>query len=340
MISIREQVDLKPFNTFGIAANARYFVTITSTDELRELMTTDIFKTTPHLIIGGGSNLLLTRDADCLVIQVAIKGIEPVHEDDTTVTVRAGAGEVWHDFVMHCVARNWGGVENLSLIPGTVGAAPMQNIGAYGVEVREVINTVEGIDLSTGELRTFSNEQCEFGYRESIFKHAMKGKIFISSITLTLTKKNHNFTTSYGAIQETLQHMGVTFPTIQTISEAVIRIRSQKLPDPRLLGNAGSFFKNPTIAEEQYETLKSEYASMPGYKTENQEVKIPAAWLIEQCGWKGKRVGRAGVHAFQPLVLVNADNATGEEIWSLAMNIQASVKEKFGVTLQPEVNVF
>ncbi|MBX2966385.1 MAG: UDP-N-acetylmuramate dehydrogenase [Cyclobacteriaceae bacterium] len=339
MIRIQENVQLKPFNTFGIPANARYFVSIQAVDDLFELQQADIFKNEVRLILGGGSNVLFTHDIDGLVIHNNLKGIQVSHETDETITLKVASGEVWHTFVMHCVQHNWGGIENLSLIPGTVGAAPMQNIGAYGVEVQEVIEKVEGIELLSGSVQVFDKAGCRFGYRESIFKQELKEKNFISSVTLTLTKKNHLLRTGYGAIQDTLREMNVTAPTIQSVSEAVIHIRSKKLPDPRVLGNAGSFFKNPTITQQHYVSLKSEWPTMPGYSSENQSVKVPAAWLIEQCGWKGKRLAGAGVHQHQPLVIVNYEHATGEEILSLAMQVRASVKERFDITLTPEVNI-
>jgi UDP-N-acetylmuramate dehydrogenase len=339
MIRIQENVQLKDLNTFGIRANARHFVSLQSPDDLFELQQTDLFKNEPRLILGGGSNVLLTHDFNGLVIHNNLKGIQSTHETDETITLKVASGEVWHPFVMHCVQHNWGGVENLSLIPGTMGAAPMQNIGAYGVEVQEVIDQVEGIELLNGSTRVFSKSDCRFGYRESIFKQELKEKIFISSVTLTLTKKNHLLRTGYGAIQDTLREMDVTEPTIQAISEAVIHIRSKKLPDPAVIGNAGSFFKNPTITQQHYTSLKSTWPEIPGYPVENQTVKVPAAWLIEQCGWKGKRVGDAGVHQHQPLVLVNYNNATGEELLSLAMQVRTSVQEKFDITLTPEVNI-
>lgn len=339
MIRIQENVQLKPYNTFGIRANARHFVSLQSPDDLFELQQTDLFKHEARLILGGGSNVLLTRDFDGLVIHNNLKGIHTIHETDEIITLKVASGEVWHPFVMHCVQHNWGGVENLSLIPGTMGAAPMQNIGAYGVEVQEVIDQVEGIELSNGSTRVFSKSDCRFGYRESIFKQELKEKIFISSVTLTLAKKNHLLRTGYGAIQDTLRAMHVTAPTIQSISEAVIHIRSSKLPDPTVIGNAGSFFKNPTITQQHFQSLKQTWPEMPGYASVNQTVKVPAAWLIEQCGWKGKREGDAGVHQHQPLVMVNYNNATGEEILSLAMHVRTSVQEKFDITLTPEVNI-
>ncbi len=339
MLSIQKNIDLKPFNTFGIHARAQHFVPIQSPDDVHELIQSDLFKNEKHLILGGGSNLLLTKDFNGLVIQNNLKGTNIIAENENTITLRIASGEPWHPFVLHCVRHNWGGVENLSLIPGTMGAAPMQNIGAYGVEICELVEKVDGIDLISGAQRTFTNEECMFGYRESVFKKELKEKIFISSVTLTLTKKNHHLHTAYGAIKDTLDAMHITTPTIQSISEAVIAIRSKKLPDPAVIGNAGSFFKNPVIPSSQYQKIKNTYPDMPGYSTENQSVKVPAAWLIEQCGWKGKRFGDAGVHQHQPLVLVNYNHASGEEIFSLAMNIRTSVLQKFDIELTPEVNI-
>lgn len=339
MIAIQKSIDLKSFNTFGIQAKAQYFTSVASRDDLGELIQSDIFKNEKHLILGGGSNLLLTKDFSGLVIQNKLNGTSTIEENDNTITLRIASGEPWHPFVLYCVQHNWGGIENLSLIPGTMGAAPMQNIGAYGVELCDVVEKVEGIDLATGVLRTFTNAECEFGYRESVFKKELKGKIFISSVTLTLTKKNHLLNTEYGAIKDTLHAMHITSPTIQSISDAVIAIRRKKLPDPTAIGNAGSFFKNPVITAEHYHSLKMIFPEIPGYSTENQLVKVPAAWLIEQCEWKGKRFGDAGVHAHQPLVLVNYNNASGEEIFSLAMNIRTSVQQKFEIELTPEVNI-
>lgn len=337
MIRIQEHVDLRPYNTFRIAAKARYFTAVTTTDELRELIGHPVYQTQPRVIIGGGSNILLTGDFNGLVIKNDLKGIETASEDDSTILLKSGAGEYWHAFVMFCVTNNYGGVENMSLIPGTVGAAPMQNIGAYGVEVKDLIKTVEAVDTTTGKLRVFTNAECEFGYRESVFKRKLKGKYFISSVTLSLTKKNHVLNTSYGAIQQTLdQHNMVA--TIKSISDTVIAIRQQKLPDPNVAGNAGSFFKNPTIDQAHYESIKKDYPQAPGYSSENQQVKVPAGWLIEQCGWKGKTIGAVGVHPHQALVLVNYGNGTGADIQSLANDIRASVQNKFAIDLQPEVN--
>jgi UDP-N-acetylmuramate dehydrogenase len=339
MIQIEENINLKPFNTFGIAVNTRYFSKVRTSEELLELTQTHVFKNEKHLILGGGSNILFTSDFDGLIIKTELKGIEVIDESDEVVTIKAQSGELWHDLVLHCVHQQWGGIENLSLIPGTVGASPIQNIGAYGVELKDVLKEVECIDLTTGEKLTFNNSECAFGYRDSIFKHQLKEKIFISSITLSLTKKNHLFNTSYGAIADTLKAMNLHEVSIQSISDAVIQIRKNKLPDPTHLGNAGSFFKNPVISFTHYQSLQKTFSTIPGYHSVNQEVKVPAGWLIEQCGWKGKRINHVGVHAYQALVIVNYDNATGEEIFDLAQQIITSVKQKFYITLTPEVNI-
>jgi UDP-N-acetylmuramate dehydrogenase len=340
MIRIEENISLLPYNTFGIEVNAKFFVQIESVDELKELIQSDVYKREKRLILGGGSNILFTRNFDGLVIRILIKGIEKVKESDTHVLIKSGAGVVWHELVMHCVDHNWGGVENLSLIPGTVGAAPMQNIGAYGVEIKNVVDKVECIDVITGDVRYFNNEECCFGYRESVFKQELKEKYFISSVTLSMTKKNHHLNTSYGAIQETLSQRGIVDATIRDVSNAVMYIRQSKLPDPHVIGNAGSFFKNPIITNEHYQTLKDAYPDIPGYSPVNQEVKVPAGWLIEQCGWKGKTVNNIGVHKHQALVLVNYGGGKGNEIFQLAEKIKRSVDEKFGIKLMSEVNIF
>ncbi|HEU5291733.1 MAG TPA: UDP-N-acetylmuramate dehydrogenase [Cyclobacteriaceae bacterium] len=336
---IQEQVDLYPYNTFKIHAKAKYFTSIHSVSDFQELVKSQVYKQEKRLLLGGGSNMLLTGDFQGLVIRAALKGIDIVSQTDDTITVKAGAGVIWHELVLHSVAQDWGGIENLSLIPGTVGAAPIQNIGAYGVEVKEVIKNVEAIDLVTGEVRVFENEECKFGYRESVFKERLKGKYFISSVTLTFTKKNHRFNTSYGAIEATLKQQHVTQLSVRAISDAVIAIRQSKLPDPNKIGNAGSFFKNPTITQQHYEKLKIEHPEIPGYSAVNQQVKVPAGWLIETCGWKGKTFENIGVHPHQALVIVNYGGGTGAKIWELAQKILHSVKEKFDIELQPEVNV-
>src|SRR5688500_16566954 len=339
MIEIKDNVDLFPFNTFHIHARARRLVTIRTVEEAREVFKSDIFRNQRHIILGGGSNILLTGDFDGVVVKNEIEGISTVWEDDMTIQLKVGSGENWHRFVKYCVGRNLGGVENLSLIPGTVGAAPMQNIGAYGVEIGEVIHNVEAIEVKSGAVRVFDRDECAFGYRESIFKQQLKDQYFISSITLSLTKRNHRLNTSYGAIKEVLTEKNVQDVTIGAISDAVIEIRSRKLPNPEVIGNAGSFFKNPSVDRDFFETLKKNYPAIPSFPGENGLVKIPAAWLIEQCGWKGKTLGNIGVHKHQALVLVNYGDGEGGKIWELAMDIQSSVREKFDIDLHPEVNV-
>lgn len=339
-MEFRKNISLKQYNTFGVEATAKYFTSVTSTDQWQELLSNELFLNQRRIVLGSGSNVLFTRDVDGLVIHNAAKGIEKLTETDDSVLLNVRSGEIWHQLVLRCVAENWGGIENLSLIPGTVGAAPIQNIGAYGVEVADVIESVEGIDLLTGKRQVFNREECRFGYRESLFKTDLKEKFFISSVTLRLSKKNHRLNTGYGAINDTLNQMNVTQPTIRLVSDAVIKIRSEKLPDVSALGNAGSFFKNPELSEQRFHELHKAFPAMPHYPTANQRVKVPAGWLIEQCGWKGKKINHVGVHAAQALVLVNFGGAKGEEIFQLAKEIRASVEEKFSITLTPEVNIF
>lgn len=339
MIAVKENVDLLPYNTFRIHTKARYWVTVTSIVDAQELFKSDLFKKHQTLILGGGSNILLTKDFEGLVIKNEMKGIEVVAEEQAELQLKVSSGENWHTLVMYCVDHNLGGIENLSLIPGTVGAAPMQNIGAYGMEIKEVIHNVEVIEIATGKIKVFNREECQFGYRESIFKQRLKGKYFISSITLTLTKKDHLFKVTYGAIKDVLKEKNVKELTIRAISDAIIDIRKKKLPDPFLIGNAGSFFKNPSVEILVFDALKKKYPAIPSFPGENNLIKIPAAWLIEQCGWKGKTLDNIGVHKHQALVLVNYGNGEGKKIWELAMDIQSSVKDKFNIALQPEVNV-
>ena len=338
-MTILENVDLQSFNTFGIKVLGSKFTTITSVKDAQSLFMSPLFKSGKHLILGGGSNILFTKNFEGLIVKVELRGIETLEEDDNSITLKVGAGEIWHHFVVHCVERNWGGVENLSLIPGTVGAAPIQNIGAYGVEIKNIIVDVEGVELSTGKIRSFSNAECEFGYRDSIFKQKAKGKYLVSSIALKLTKNNHRLNTSYGAIEETLKQQGIIHPTVKNISDAVIHIRRSKLPEPEVIGNAGSFFKNPTIERKLYESIKKDHPSIPSYPSGDGLVKIPAAWLIEQCGWKGKTFDGIGVHKNQALVLVNYGGGNGKQLWQLALDIKSSVEQKFDIDLQPEVNV-
>lgn len=339
-MTIQENINLLPYNTFRISARARYFTTIHSLADMQSLLQTDLFRENRHLILGGGSNILLTGDFEGLVIKNEIAGITTDTEDERTIRLRVGAGENWHGLVMHCVERDLGGIENLSLIPGTAGAAPIQNIGAYGVEVKEVIHHVEALDLHTGEVRHLSNAECAFGYRDSIFKQELKNRFFISSITLTLTKKDHNFRIHYGSIADVIgREIPVGKLSVKAISDAVIHIRRSKLPDPAVIGNAGSFFKNPTVEQHTFESIRQKFPGVPAFPDDNGRVKIPAAWLIEQCGWKGKTLDNIGVHKDQALVLVNFGGGEGKKIWELATNIQTSVKQKFNITLQPEVNV-
>ena len=334
---VLKDVQLKPYNTFGIEATAKYFVEVSSIEQLKEILQNPDYQSTERLILGGGSNMLLTKDFEGLVIKIAIKGFEVVEENEDNIWIKAGSGVVWHDLVMHCVNQNYAGMENLSLIPGTVGAAPMQNIGAYGIEIKEVFEELEALESETGEIKTFDKATCNFGYRESIFKHEAKGKYIILNVTFKLNKKP-TFHIEYGAIKDTLAEMGVSEMSIKAISDAVIHIRQSKLPNPAEIGNAGSFFKNPEIPNTQFEALKTEFPTIPSYPVSETTTKVPAGWLIEQAGWKGQRFGNVGVHAKQALVLVNYGGGKGEEIKDLSQRIQASVKEKFGIQLSTEVN--
>jgi UDP-N-acetylmuramate dehydrogenase len=337
MITIQKDVSLKSFNTFGLEVAASDFATFSNIEELKEGLKLRI-NGQPLLILGGGSNILFTQDFDGLVLKNELKGIQLLKEDQEHLLVKVMAGEVWHDFVLHCIQNNWSGVENLSLIPGTVGAAPMQNIGAYGVEIQEVFHSLEAVEIATGKLVTFDKEKCEFGYRESIFKKSAKGKYIITSVTFQLNKKVI-LNTTYGAISDTLNEMEVTEINIKAVSDAVIKIRQSKLPDPAKIGNAGSFFKNPSIDRIDYEGLRSESPSIPGYKQPGDKLKVPAAWLIEKAGWKGKTIGNIGVHKNQPLVLVNYGGGDGAKIRDLAFEVKESVAHQFGIVLTPEVNI-
>jgi UDP-N-acetylmuramate dehydrogenase len=337
-MNVQENFSLKKLNTFGIEAKAKYFIAFHSIEELKTILSLPEYKNEKLLILGGGSNLLFTSDFfDGLVLQNKIKGIEIIKESNDEVIIKSGAGENWHELVLYAISKNWGGMENLSLIPGTVGAAPMQNIGAYGVEIKDFFVSLEAYEIATGNLKTFFLEECAFGYRSSIFKHEAKGKYIICAVSFKLSKKP-SFNTSYGAIADTLKEMGVTQPSVKTISDAVIHIRQTKLPDPKVIGNAGSFFKNPEIPVFSFEKIKSDYPEVPSYPTVSGMTKVPAGWLIEKCGWKGKVVGHTGVHKNQALVLVNYGEAKGEEIKTLSIEIQKSVKAKFGIELEAEVN--
>jgi UDP-N-acetylmuramate dehydrogenase len=339
MLAIQSNVNLKPFNTFGFSVHTDSLLEVESMETLKMLLNDPTFEQ-PRFILGGGSNILFTQNFHGLVIKMVIKGIEVIQENEEHIWLRVGAGEVWHDFVMYCVSHNYGGVENLSLIPGTVGASPIQNIGAYGVEVKETIDTVEAIDLTTGSYCTFSNADCVFGYRDSVFKQrAFKGKYIITHVVFKLTKHNHKFVINYGAIKDLLNQSPDQPLSIKAISDVVIHIRKSKLPDPAVIGNAGSFFKNPTISKSQYEVLQKEFPAMPSYPVDEHHVKVPAGWLIEQCGWKGKTFDAIGVHKQQALVLVNYGGGKGHEVWQLAQRILSSVKDKFNIELHPEVNI-
>ena len=337
MQTVQKNFNLKHFNTFGIDATARFFTVIQDPEELYSIL--NQFNETPKLILGDGSNILFTQNYDGFVIKNAIKGIEHLSEDDNYVWLKIGAGENWHEFVMYCIQQGYGGVENLSLIPGTVGAAPIQNIGAYGIELCDVFSTLEAMNLKDGSIQTFTHQECQFGYRDSIFKNACKDQYAILSVVLRLDKKP-KFCIEYGNIQEILQSMQIKDLSIKAISDAVIHIRRSKLPDPQKLGNAGSFFKNPLISQADFTELKKNFPDIPSFPAENSNsIKIPAAWLIEQCGFKGKRFGDAGVHEKQALVLVNYSASKGSDILELAQKIQQSVQEKFNVQLIPEVRL-
>jgi UDP-N-acetylmuramate dehydrogenase len=337
-LKLSTNFSLKQYNTFGIDATAKYFATFTSPDELKELLS-KIEKTGENqLILGGGSNILFTKNFDGFVLKNELKGIELIKEDVHHYYIKVAAGENWHQFVMHCVHNNYAGLENLSLIPGNAGASPMQNIGAYGVEIKDVFESLEALNKESKIIYTFSANDCAFGYRESVFKSKYKDRFVILSVTFRLNK-NPVFNTSYGAIELELEKMGAKELSIRTISQAVINIRSSKLPDPQKIGNAGSFFKNPAVANKEYKSLQNQYPDIPHYTINETQVKIPAAWLIDQCGWKGYRKADAGVHILQPLVLVNYGNAAGKEIFLLSKKIQQSVHKKFGIELETEVNI-
>lgn len=325
---------LRHFTTFGVDVHCDHLYRVEDIEELRLAM-----QYLEHpLILGGGSNILPVGDIHRNILKIELKGIEVIDDRDD-VLVRVAAGEVWHEVVMWALDRNLGGIENLSLIPGTMGAAPMQNIGAYGVELESVFDHLVAMEIGTGQEKVFSKEECAFGYRDSVFKQNARDKYVITEVVLKLTR-DHKINTSYGAIQDVLRARSIEHPTIRDVSDAVISIRQSKLPDPAVIGNAGSFFKNPVIATGQYAQLKTEFPEIPGFPSGDEMTKVPAGWLIEQAGWKGKRIGNAGCYEKQALVLVNHGGATGNEVWNLAQEIIASVKQKFGIQLQPEVNLW
>lgn len=338
-MNIQHNVALKPYNTFGINAFAKSFAIFNSLETLQELLQHNLRQ--PHLVLGGGSNILFTKNFDGLILKNELQGIELVNEDEHHYYVKAAAGEVWHSFVEYCINHNFAGAENLSLIPGSVGASPMQNIGAYGVEIKDIFHELEAYYINEKTVITFSLNDCAFGYRESVFKRKLKDQFIIISVTYKLNK-HPKFNTSYGAIEQELEAMGIQHLSIQAIAQAVINIRSSKLPNPKEIGNAGSFFKNPVISNHHLNDLKKLYPAIPSYtsgKHENNESKIAAGWLIEQCGWKGYRKDDAGCHAKQALVLVNYGNATGQQIFDFSEEIIVSVKNKFGISLEREVNI-
>ncbi len=336
---IQENISLRPYHTFGINVNARYFSSFASVEDLALLLSSPLPGTAAApLVIGGGSNILFTRDYDGLVLRNELKGIELVQEDADYYYVKAMAGENWHQFVQYCISHNYAGLENLSLIPGCVGASPMQNIGAYGVEMKDLFHSLEAYHIKDKSIVSFTAADCAFGYRESVFKRRYKDQFVILQVTYRLRKKPV-FHISYGAIEQELAKMGIQQLSIQAIAQAVIQIRSSKLPNPAEIGNAGSFFKNPTIPAEQYHALQQAFPGIVGYATGDTHTKLAAGWLIEQCGWKGYRQGDAGCHNKQALVLVNYGHATGKEIYDLSERIIESVQDKFGVALEREVNI-
>jgi len=332
-LKILKNISLKPYNTFGIDVLAKKFVKVNTIKDLKEIL----YQYPDCFILGGGSNMLFTKDIDNCVVKLDLKGITENLLSDNDVLVSAQAGEHWHDFVLWCLSRNYGGLENLSLIPGSVGACPIQNIGAYGVEVKDTITQVEALEIKSQKIVTFSNEDCLFSYRNSIFKSIAKGKYIITNVTFKLTRQNHLLHTQYGAIKSEIENL--ISPTIKDISNAVIKIRSSKLPDPNEIGNSGSFFKNPIVNSSLFKGLLVKNPQMPFYKIDGDTYKIPAGWLIEQCAFKGKRFGDAGVHNKQALVLVNYGNASGQDILNLAQMIKKSVKNTFKINLETEVNI-
>lgn len=336
-MKIEHNYDLTKINTFGVKAEALFFVEIKKEEDVYELLSTIEFKNNPKLFLGGGSNILFTEDFKGIVVQNKLKGIEIIKEDENNTWIRSLSGEVWHDLVLFAVNKELWGIENLSLVPGTVGGTPMQNIGAYGVEAKETINTVDVVDIETGEKKTLSNEECNFGYRDSIFKKEAKGKYFIIAVTFKLSKvPKPNL--SYKILSQYMEEKKIPPTTPKNISDSVSEIRRSKLPDPKILGNAGSFFKNVFVDKDKLEKLRELYPDVPSFE-EDGVIKIPSGWLIEKCGWKGKRVGNVGVHEKQALVLVNYGGATGKDILNLANSIIDSVKVKFDLKLTPEVNV-
>ena len=334
----KKNISLKSYNTFGIEVKAQLLIDIESEEDLKQVYQSNELMALPKLVLGGGSNILFTKNQRKAILKINIKGIEVLDQKDHEVRVKVGAGEIWHQFVLWCLDHNLGGVENLSLIPGTVGAAPIQNIGAYGVELKDVFDSLEAYEIKSGKVRLFDKEQCQFNYRNSFFKGSGKDQYVITSVTFKLTTKPR-LNVSYVDIQQRLNDQGLQI-NIHNISESVIHIRQTKLPDPIKIGNAGSFFKNPIIEKPLYDALKLIHEDLPHYPVDSKNIKIPAAWLIEQCGWKGKRTDQIGVHDRQPLVLVNYGGGKGLDILKLSEKIQLSIQKKFGIDLKTEVNIF
>jgi len=339
-LNLQSNISLKQYNTFGIDVYAKYLFAFSTTDELQYLLSDKSFQNEEKLVLGGGSNILFTKNVEALVLKNEITGIELIEETENYFFVKAGAGVAWHEFVMYCIQKGYAGIENLALIPGNVGASPMQNIGAYGVEIKDVFHSLEAIRISDNEKVILTKSACEFGYRESVFKHAYKNQFVITSVIYQLNKKPE-FHISYGAIKEELDRLQIHDLSINAIAQAVMNIRRSKLPDPNVIGNAGSFFKNPEIDSSFFNELKNNFPQIIGYcSNESAKTKVAAGWLIENCGWKGYRSGDAGCHDKQSLVLVNFGKASGNEIFDLSEKIIESVKNKFGVQLQREVNIY
>jgi len=336
-MTVEQNISLKKYNTFGISANAKFFCEVNSINDLTQVLQMEEFP--EKFIISGGSNMLITQDITALVVHINIKGKEIISETEDYVILKVMAGENWHQLVLWTLENGYGGLENMSLIPGNTGTAPIQNIGAYGVELKDTFKSCEAMEIVTQQLQTFTKEDCQFGYRDSYFKNEGKGKYIITSVTFRLSKRNHSLNTSYGAIEQELEKQKVAQPTITAISDAVIAIRQSKLPDPAELGNSGSFFKNPMVSKIEFDIFTKNHPKAPFYKISEDEYKIPAGWLIEQCGFKGKRFGDAGVHKDQALVLVNHDKASGSEILALADKIMEAVALKFNIQITPEVNI-
>jgi UDP-N-acetylmuramate dehydrogenase len=336
-MQIQTNFSLKKYNTFGIEAKAKQFVAVHSVEELQSVLANHT--SDKKFVLGGGSNMLLTQDIDALVIHIDLKGKKIINQDDDFVWVESLAGENWHEFVLWTIEHDFGGLENMSLIPGNVGTTPVQNIGAYGTEIKDTIVSCEAMHIATQKLQTFTKADCNFGYRESIFKHEIKDQYIITSVVFKLTKRNHKINVSYGDITKELETQNVTTPSLKDVSNAVIAIRQSKLPNPKELGNSGSFFKNPIISKTDFEKIHALHPEMPHYVVSETEVKVPAGWLIEKAGFKGKRFGDAGIHKNQALVLVNYGNATGQEILVVSKNIQATVLKEFGIAIEAEVNV-